>query len=212
MIRIKNFTFNGFAVNSYLLFDETLECVIVDPGCYEPAEQREVIRFIEENKLKLVKNILTHCHIDHILGNDFIEKTFSLLPEYHKASEPFILSAREIGGSFGYQMNTIPTATNFLQEGTPVLFGNSSLDVLETPGHADGSVCFYAPEEGFVITGDVLFKDTIGRTDLPSGNFDLLMSSIREKLFTLPDETVVYPGHGPETTIGFEKANNPFIR
>ena len=212
MIRIKLFTFNAFSVNTYILYDETLECVIVDAGCYEPQEQKQVVDFIEENHLKLVRNIFTHCHIDHVLGNDFIAKTFTIFPEYHKAGEPFFSTAQEIAGSFGYPMTAIPPPKGFLEEGRPVLFGDSSLEVLYTPGHADGSVCFYNPDDGFVITGDVLFKDTIGRTDLPSGNFDLLMSSIRKKLFTLPDDTIVYPGHGPETTIGFEKQNNQFIR
>jgi glyoxylase-like metal-dependent hydrolase (beta-lactamase superfamily II) len=212
MIRIKLFTFNAFSENTYILSDETGECVIVDAGCYEEQEQQELVNYIEGHKLKPVHNILTHCHIDHILGIAFIAGKFDLLPEYHKESEPFLVSAGEIAGSFGYQLKSIPGPKGFLDESKPVLFGTSSLKVLYTPGHADGSVCFYNAKDGFVITGDVLFRETIGRTDLPSGNFDLLMSSIRQKLFTLPDETVVYPGHGPETTIGFEKVNNPFIR
>jgi glyoxylase-like metal-dependent hydrolase (beta-lactamase superfamily II) len=186
--------------------------VIIDAACYENSEKQEVEEFIMKNNLKLVRNLNTHCHIDHILGNGFIAETYGIYPEYHEASVSFLASAREIAGSFGYTMNGIPAPARYLKDNEKIKFGNSVLEVLYTPGHADGSVSFYNKKQGFVITGDVLFRDTIGRTDLPSGNFDLLMKSIREKLFTLPDDTMVYAGHGPETTIGYEKLNNPFIR
>jgi len=212
MIKIQKFVFNSFQVNSYILQDETGECVIVDAACYEDREKQEVKEFIEQNKLKLVRNLNTHCHIDHILGNGFIAATFGIYPEYHEAAAPFLIPAREIAGSFGYTLDGIPSPARYLLDNEKITFGSSTLEVLYTPGHADGSVSFYNKEQGFVITGDVLFRDTIGRTDLPSGNLDLLMKSIREKLFTLPDDTVVFSGHGPETTIGYEKQNNPFIR
>jgi glyoxylase-like metal-dependent hydrolase (beta-lactamase superfamily II) len=212
MIRIERFVFNTFQVNSYLLFDETLECLVIDPTCYDDAEKKELTGFIGKNGLKPVRSILTHCHIDHILGCSFIADTYGLLPEYHKASAPFFLTAREIALSFGYDLKPVPVPARYLSESDRIRFGNSVLEVFYTPGHADGSVCFYSREQGFVITGDVLFRDTIGRTDLPSGSLDLLLQSIREKLFTLPDETVIFSGHGPETTIGYEKMNNPFIR
>ena len=212
MISIQQFVFNSFMVNTYLLFDESCECIIVDPACYEEREKRELRNFISENKLKLVRNVNTHCHIDHILGNAFIAENFGIFPEYHKASVPFFFTAKEIAGSFGFTLNGTPDPVGFLEEGKKVTFGKSELDVFYTPGHADGSVCFYNKTNNFVITGDVMFRDTIGRTDLPSGDFNLLMKSIKEKLFTLPDETTVFPGHGPETTIGYEKRNNPFIR
>jgi glyoxylase-like metal-dependent hydrolase (beta-lactamase superfamily II) len=212
MIKIQKFVFNSFQVNSYILQEESGECVIIDAACYEVREKQEVQEFIERNNLKLVRNLNTHCHIDHILGNGFIAETFGIYPEYHEASVPFLTAASEIAGSFGYAMNENPAPARYLIENEKITFGNSVLEVLYTPGHADGSVCFYNKEQGFVITGDVLFRDTIGRTDLPSGNFDLLMQSIHEKLFTLPDDTVIYAGHGPETTIGYEKQNNPFIR
>jgi glyoxylase-like metal-dependent hydrolase (beta-lactamase superfamily II) len=212
MITKHQFVFNSFYVNTYLLHDETGECVIVDAACHDEREKQEIVSVIEKNKLKLVRNINTHCHIDHILGNAFIAEKYGIFPEYHKASEPFFYTAKELAASFGLRLDSLPTPAGFLEEGVPVTFGNSELEVLYTPGHADGHVCFYNKAQGFVITGDVLFKDTIGRTDLPSGNFPLLMESIWKKLFTLPDETVVYPGHGPETTIGYEKVNNPFIR
>jgi len=212
MIKIQKFVFNTFQVNCFILQDESGECVIIDAACYEDREKQEVKDFILRNSLKLVRNLNTHCHIDHILGNGFISDTFGINPEYHEASLPFFITAREMARSFGYVMDQIPSPARYLQENEKIRFGSSGLEVLYTPGHADGSVCFYNKEDGFVITGDVLFRDTVGRTDLPSGNFDLLMKSIREKLFTLPDDTKVYAGHGPQTTIGYEKENNPFIR
>jgi hydroxyacylglutathione hydrolase len=211
MIKLQKFVFNTFQVNSYILHDESGECVIIDAACYENNEKQEVKEFIEKNNLKLVRNINTHCHIDHILGNGFIAETFGIYPEYHEASVSFVVNAGDIARSFGYTMNDFPAPARYLKDKEKIWFGNSVLEVLYTPGHADGSVSFYNKKQGFVITGDVLFRDTIGRTDLPSGNFDLLMKSIREKLFTLPDDTMVYAGHGPETTIGYEKLNNPFI-
>jgi len=212
MIKIQKFVFNMFQVNSYILQDDSGECVIIDAACYEITEKQEVKEFIEKNNLKLVRNLNTHCHVDHIFGNGFIAETFGIYPEYHAASVPFLAAAGEIARSFGYAMNEIPVQARYLKDNEKITFGTSVLEVLYTPGHADGSVCFYNKEQGFVITGDVLFRDTIGRTDLPSGNFDLLMKSIREKIFTLPDDTMIYPGHGPETTVGYEKQNNQFIR
>jgi hydroxyacylglutathione hydrolase len=212
MIKIQKFVFNTFQVNCYIVYDESGECVIIDAACYEEREKEEISGFISENHLKLVRNLNTHCHIDHILGNGFIAGTFGIFPEYHEASLPFLVSAPEIAQSFGYTLQDCPAPANFLREDEKITFGTTTLEVLYTPGHADGSVCFFNREQGFVITGDVLFRDTIGRTDLPSGNFDLLMKSIREKIFTLPEDTVVYAGHGPETTVGYEIQNNPFIR
>jgi hydroxyacylglutathione hydrolase len=212
MITIQKFVFNTFMVNTYLLYDETNEAVIIDAGCSEQSENEELSDFLVRHKLKLIRNINTHCHVDHVLGHAFIASKYDLLPEYHKAGEPFFLHLREIAATYGYTVDWIPSVKGYLDEGDLIKFGNSELKVLYTPGHADGSVCFYQPVQGFVITGDVLFRESIGRTDLPTGNYDVLMKSIKEELFTLPDDVVVYPGHGPETTIGYEKANNPFIQ
>ena len=212
MIKIQTFVFNSFQVNSYILQDESGECVIIDAACHEIREKQAIKEFIKKNSLKLVRNLNTHCHVDHIFGNGFIAETFGIGPEYHETSVPFLTRAQEIAGSFGYPMIEIPAPARYLNDNEKITFGTSVLEVLYTPGHADGSVCFYNKAQGFVITGDVIFRDTIGRTDLPTGNFDLLMKSIREKIFTLPDETIIYPGHGPETTVGYEKQNNPFIR
>jgi glyoxylase-like metal-dependent hydrolase (beta-lactamase superfamily II) len=212
MIQIHRFTFNSFMVNSYFLYDETGACIAVDAACYDNSEKEEIRSFLEKNKLKLTRHINTHCHIDHVLGNQHLADTYQIFPEYHKASIPFFYTAREIGITFGYRLDQIPEAKGYPEDGDEIRFGSSSLQVLYTPGHAEGSICLYSKEQGFVLTGDVLFKDTIGRTDLPGSDFDKLMESIKHKLFTLPDDTVVYPGHGPETTIGYEKMNNPFIR
>jgi len=212
MGKIKKFIFNAFQVNTYLLYDESLDCIIIDAACYEEKEKEELRDYLSENKLKLVRNINTHCHIDHILGNAFIAEQYGIYPEYHEESVPFFLTAREIGSSFGYTIGKFPDPKGFIEGGNIISYGKNNLKVLYTPGHAAGSICLYNEKEGFVLSGDVLFKDTIGRTDLPSGNFNLLMNSIRKNLFILPDETIIYPGHGPETTIGYEKENNQFIR
>ncbi|MCX6278787.1 MAG: MBL fold metallo-hydrolase [Bacteroidetes bacterium] len=212
MINIQQFTFNSFMVNSYLLWDETLEAIVIDAACYDTNEQEQFSETVGKRHLKLTRNLNTHCHIDHVLGNEFIASTFGINPEYHQNSVLFLNTMKEMGSSFGFKINKIPPSRRFLEDDETIAWGNSSLKVLYTPGHADGSVCFYNAADGFVITGDVLFKDTIGRTDLPTGDFDQLMNSIKTKLFSLPDSTVVYPGHGPETNIGYEKVNNPFIR
>ncbi|MCX6282738.1 MAG: MBL fold metallo-hydrolase [Bacteroidetes bacterium] len=212
MIQLERFTFNTFMVNTYVLYDETKEAVIVDAACHEPFEKQGLSDFIQDSGLKIVRHINTHCHIDHILGSLFVAEKYGIHPEFHKAGLPFLTEAKSIAQTFGYTFEGLPGHGGFLEDGDVINFGNSSLGVLYTPGHADGSVCFYCPADGFVITGDVLFRDTVGRTDLPSGDFDLLMESIRTKLFTLPEDTVVYPGHGGETTIGYEMVNNPFIR
>ncbi len=199
-------------VNTYVLYDETKEAVIVDAACYEPFEKQGLSDFIVDSGLKIVRQINTHCHIDHIFGSLFVAEKYGVLPEFHKAGLPFLTEADSIAHTFGYSFDGLPGHGGFLEDGEVIKFGKSSLRVLYTPGHADGSVCFYCSADGFVITGDVLFRDTVGRTDLPSGDFDLLMESIKTKLFTLPEDTVVYPGHGGETTIGYEMVNNPFIK
>ncbi|MEI7490742.1 MAG: MBL fold metallo-hydrolase [Bacteroidota bacterium] len=212
MIQLERFTFNTFMVNTYVLYDETKEAVIVDAACYEPFEKQGLADFIADSGLKIVRHLNTHCHIDHILGSLFVAGKYGVRPEFHKAGLPFLTEAKTIAQTFGYSFDGLPEPGGFLEDGDLINFGNSSLRVLYTPGHADGSVCFYCEADGFVITGDVLFRDTVGRTDLPSGDFELLMESIKTKLFTLPEDTVVYPGHSGETTIGYEMVNNPFIK
>lgn len=211
MITVKKFVFNSFQVNTYVLFDETKECVIIDAACYEDFEKEELVEYIAKEGLKPVRLLDTHCHIDHILGNNFVADKYNLGIEIHRDGLPFHKGVKNHGVAFGFDLEPLTEPSNFLKEGDKVKFGNSELEVLYTPGHADGSVCFLNRKQKFVIVGDVLFNQSIGRTDLPTGDYDLLIKSIREKLFTLPDDFTIYPGHGPETSIGFEKVNNPYL-
>jgi hydroxyacylglutathione hydrolase len=210
MISVKNFVFNPFGVNTFILSDETKDCVIIDPACYDDAERKALTNYIEVNKLKPVRMFNTHCHVDHILGNAFISGEYHLPAEIHKAGLPLIGNIKGYGLMFGLNVDEFPLPEKFVDEDQIIKFGKSSLKVLYLPGHADGSIAFYS-EEGFVFVGDVLFNGSIGRTDLPSGNHEMLLKNIEDKLFTLPAITKVYCGHGPETTIGFEKENNPFF-
>jgi glyoxylase-like metal-dependent hydrolase (beta-lactamase superfamily II) len=212
MITIEKFVFNPFYENTYVLFDESGECIIIDPGCLDSVEEKELTDFIISKNLKPVRQIFTHCHVDHIFGINFIYRQYNLKPEIHKAAMPFLIRGNEQARVYGFEMQNVVEPEMFIEEGDKIKFGNSELDVVYTPGHADGSVCFISYLQKFVITGDVLFQGSIGRTDFPTGDFDLLMESIRTKLYVLPDDFTVYAGHGEETTIGFEKANNPFVR
>lgn len=211
MITLKRFAFNPFQVNTYILNDETGECVIIDAGMQGKGEEDLLSEYIKKHNLKPVMLLLTHAHIDHIIGNSFTAEKYELRLTAHKDSVPFLKNASAHAATFGLTLDKVKEIDNFIDEDSEIKFGNSTLEVLFTPGHANGSVCFYSSDDKFVITGDVLFNQSIGRTDLPTGNYDLLQKSIWEKLFTLPDETVAYPGHGPETTIGSEKVNNPFV-
>ena len=211
MVQIGIQTFNPFQVNTYILSDETGECVIIDPACYEPHEEQQLAGFIEQEGLKPVAILYTHCHIDHILGNNFVIRRFGLKPLAHKDSLPFLINSRSHGKTFGFEVEDPILPEEYLDDGQEVAFGNQKLKALHTPGHAAGSLCFYHKEDGILIAGDVLFHQSIGRTDLPTGDFELLIRSIEEKLLSLPDEVKVYPGHGPSTTIGEERKHNPFL-
>lgn len=211
MIKIKQFVFNSFQENTYIMYDETGECIIVDPGCYEDFEKTQLQDFISNNNLKPVKLINTHSHVDHILGNNFVTDTYGLDLTIHKEGLDFHKSARDHAMVFGLVVEKQVEPKNFIDEGDEISFGNSKLEVLYTPGHVDGHICLLNRKQKFIIVGDVLFQMSIGRTDLPTGSYDLLLQNISEKLMTLPDDFVVYPGHGPETTIGYERKNNPFL-
>lgn len=211
MTQIKIFHFNDLEVNTFVIWDETGECVVIDAGCATDYECKALADFISENGLKPVHLLSTHYHIDHILGNKFVSETYQIPVTAHAAGEIFWKHGDLFASSFGVDRRELIAPDKFLKDGDVVVFGAGQLKVLYTPGHADGSVCFYNEKEGYVIVGDVLFYGSIGRTDLPSGNYDAIKKSIHEKLFTLPDDTVVYPGHGPKTAIGFEKMNNPYL-
>jgi hydroxyacylglutathione hydrolase len=211
MITVQSFTFGPFEENTYVLFDETRQCIILDPGCYTANEKRELADFIEFEKLKPVKLINTHAHIDHILGNNFVAGKYNLPLEMNELDVKLLKAAPTYGQLWGIQAEPSPEPSVLLEEGDEVKFGNSVLKVLFTPGHSEGSISFYNRENNFVIAGDVLFYGSIGRTDLPGGDFDTLILSIKEKLFPLGDSCKVYSGHGPATSIGFERENNPFL-
>ncbi len=212
MIQIEKFVVNPFQENSYVLHDETGECIIVDPGFYQEHEETELTTFIAANDLTPVRLIYTHCHVDHVLGNNFICNTYGLLPEMHLESLPFLQSIVIQARNYGFRMDTPIEPSRFIGHGDLLQFGDSELKAVYTPGHVDGHLCFINFPQKFVLTGDVLFRDSIGRTDFPTGDFDRLMDSIHEQLFTLADDFTVHCGHGPETSIGYEKVNNPFIR
>jgi len=212
MIKVDTLVFNAFQENTYLVHDDTNECLIIDPGCQDIDEQQKLSEFIEKKKLKPVGQYYTHCHIDHILGNAFVFKKYGLRPIMHQASLPYFMQAGVQSRMFGLDEIEIIEPKEFISEGDKIKFGNSALEVLYTPGHIDGHVCFVNRDSKFVIVGDVLFRESIGRTDLPSGDFDLLISSITDKLYSLDAGFTVYPGHGETTTIGHEIRYNPFIR
>jgi glyoxylase-like metal-dependent hydrolase (beta-lactamase superfamily II) len=211
MLHLQSFVFNAFQENTYVLYDDTKQCVIIDPGCYAAAEQQQLANFIESNKLTPVKLLNTHCHIDHILGNNFVSKKFNIGLEIHEADLPTLLATTEYGHLYGFTVDPSPQPTRFIQNNETITFGNTDLEVRFTPGHAPGHVVFIHHNERFVINGDVLFYNSIGRTDLPGGDHNTLIKSIHQELFTLPDDYIVYTGHGPSTTIGEEKKNNPFV-
>lgn len=212
MTKIRVFAFNPLQVNTYLLYDESGQCVIIDPACYEDPEKRALSEFIKKEKLKPVMALNTHCHIDHILGNNFVTKEFSIPLKTHKDSLMFIEKGKEYAMTFGFEVQELKKPDGYLEDGEVIEFGQQQLELIHTPGHADGSICFYHKQSGLLLCGDVLFRAGIGRTDLPTGDFDTLIESIKQKLFVLPDDVIVYPGHGPETTIGEEKRSNPFLQ
>ncbi len=211
MLQVKKFIFNPFQLNAYVVYNETGEALIFDPAVSNAGEMQQLEDFIAGKKLvpKLLVN--THSHIDHIIGNQKVAERYGIKLAAHPAGQPFLDRAFDSAERFGLQLDVVKAIDIPLNGDEELKLGDDVLQVLDTPGHADGSLCFYAEKEGFVITGDVLFYQSIGRTDLPTGDYDKLQKSIWEKLFVLPDETKVYPGHGPDTKIGREKTENPFV-
>ena len=211
MITIKTFVFNSFQENTYVLSDESGKCVIIDAGCNSDLEFDKLVKYISSNKLVPEKLLLTHGHVDHVLGVAKVCDYYKIETEAHEQELKLIKAAPEYGVVFGFNATPVPDISRFLEEGISINFGKSKLDVFHVPGHSRGSVALYSEADKFVITGDVLFKGSIGRTDLPGGDYDAIMKSISTKLLTLPDDTYVFPGHGPSTTIGIEKKSNPFL-
>lgn len=211
MLYLKTFTFNSFQENTYLVYDDKGEAIIFDPGNSNNTENSLVKNFIEEKKLCLSRLILTHAHLDHVLGNRFISDNYGLLPEVNENDLFLIEGMMQTANMYGVPAEESPMPEKFLHEGDKIKLGDYTFECLHTPGHSPGSICFYNAQNKFAIVGDVLFYGSIGRTDLPRGNHEDLLNSIREKLFILPDDVKIYSGHGPSTTIGFEKNNNPFF-
>jgi len=212
MIEIKRFVFSPFYENTYILWDnETHEGAIIDPGCFTPKEQKELNSFIQNSHLKIKYLLNTHCHLDHVFGNNFVIDEYQ--PEYFIPEGDLFLLQRvqEMAKHFGLEMQAVYPTEKFLSENTVLTFGGSEIHFLFTPGHTPGEFCIYVPASAFCITGDVLFQNSIGRTDLPGGNYELLIESIKNKLLVLPGTTVIYPGHGELSTIGTELKFNPFL-
>jgi hydroxyacylglutathione hydrolase len=210
MIKIHTFTFNALQENTYLLYDDTKECIIIDPGCYDRSEQEELKEFIQENNLKPVKLLNTHCHVDHVLGNKFVKDLYKVKLYTSKEEEAALRSVKVYAPVYGFTNYAETEVDEIIKEGDVISFGNSKLEILFVPGHSVGHLAFVNKEQNICIGGDVLFQQSVGRWDLPGGNKDTLINSIHTKLFKLADEMVVYPGHGPETTIGMEKRTNPY--
>jgi hydroxyacylglutathione hydrolase len=210
-MRVTSFTFNPFAENTYLVYDDTKECVVIDPGCHDKSEKTTLENFVRENGLKVVKLLNTHGHIDHVLGNRFVAQTFGVGLYNHPLDMDTLRAQVAFAPVYGISNYEEELPVGHFEEGDTIRFGETELQVLFTPGHAPGHVVFYNEADKICLGGDVLFQRSIGRYDLPGGNFETLLHSIRTKLFTLPDEVVVYPGHGPSTTIGDEKKYNPFL-
>ena len=209
---VEIFTFNPFQENTYIIAAPSGNCIIIDPGCFDASEREALQAHIVENSLHPVRLINTHCHIDHILGNAFVSKTWNLGLEIHQGELPVLDAGLTVAGMYGVPYEPSPKPTSFLAEGDVVELDGHQMKVLFTPGHSPASICLYNEVDGWVIGGDVLFYESIGRTDLPGGDHQLLLKSIREQLFVLPKDTIVYPGHGQETTVGYEKMFNPWLK
>ena len=211
MANVHSFLNNPYQENTYILFDETGECAIIDPGMETAREQNAVVNFITSNNLKPVLLLNTHCHIDHVLGNKFIFDQYGLKPKFHESELPLLEAVIAYAPAMGIRYEPSPVPDEFLPETGTIKFGNTELTLIFAPGHSPAHLCFYDKKGNVLIGGDVLFRSSIGRTDLPGGSFKQLVDNIEQKLFTLPEDCTVYPGHGPETTIGYEKQSNPFL-
>lgn len=212
MVQVQTFVFNPFSENTYLLHDETGEAIIIDPGCYDRSELNELVAYVDAHSLKPVQIVNTHAHIDHVLGVAALKRKYGIPFALHKLEEPVLKAVKSYASNYGFSTFEEPEIDTFIHEGETIEFGNTSLKIIFVPGHAPGHVAFVSDADKLVIGGDVLFRMSIGRTDLPGGDHATLLRSIREQLFTLPDDYQVYAGHMEPTTIGFEKKHNPFFK
>jgi glyoxylase-like metal-dependent hydrolase (beta-lactamase superfamily II) len=204
-------TFNSFQVNTYLVWDENGDCLVVDPAFYTEEEKSRFENFITTHALRISGQVNTHCHIDHVLGIHYLKARYNQPFRAHRGETPIAASAHRMGEIFGLAMDPLPEIDEFIEDGEQVRAGKHSLHTLVVPGHSPGGIALYDPEGGFVIAGDALFSGSIGRTDLPGGDHQQLIHSIQTRLLTLPPDTRVYPGHGPSTIIGKEARENPFL-
>ncbi len=212
MFQIKAFTFNPVQENTYVLYNEHNNCIIIDPGCYYDTEKEELKSFIIKNELQPRLLLNTHCHLDHVFGNKFIAEEFKLTLNSHKLEKEILEMAPASGLMFDLPFDNYQGEVVYLNEGDVVSLDDDKLEVIHAPGHSPGSICFYCDKQHFIIGGDVLFQNSIGRTDLPYGSHEDLLENIKGKLFKLPEDVIVYPGHGPATNIGQEIKENPFLQ
>ena len=211
MLYLHSFEFSPIRENTYLLYNEHKDCIIIDPGCYDEEERGFLSDFISQKQLTPRFLLNTHCHLDHVFGNKYVAETYGLTPYIHELEKPLLDYAPISGLQYNLPFDSYSGPLCYLQEGELIRLGDDVLKVLFTPGHSPGSISFYCEKQSFVVSGDVLFHRSIGRTDLPGGNHETLIESIREQLFVLPDHTEVYSGHGGKTSIGTEKSQNPFL-
>ncbi len=209
---VKTFVFSPFQENTYIVYSDSKDAIIIDAGCYNDVEKQNLKHFIESNDLNIKYLLNTHLHLDHQFGNKFVSNTFGLKPQAHIEDEFLLENVNAQARSFGMNINEdAQNIGKYIVDNEVIEFANSQILVLHVPGHSPGSLAFYFEKEGMVFVGDVLFRGSIGRTDLPKGDYATLINSITKKLLPLPDSTVVYSGHGPTTTIGYEKINNPYL-
>jgi hydroxyacylglutathione hydrolase len=211
MLQVKHFEFSPIQENTYVVYNEENECIIIDPGCYFDEEKAALQQFITEQKLKPVLLLNTHCHLDHVFGNKWVAETYGLTLHLHPKEKMVLEDAPTRGLMYNMPFDNYTGELIFLKEGDTIPFGKYEFMVLDTPGHSPGSICFYCADQHFIISGDVLFRQSIGRSDLPGGDHQTLIKNIRTKLLVLPDETKVFSGHGPVTTIGDERKHNPYL-
>ncbi|TAG00919.1 MAG: MBL fold metallo-hydrolase [Cytophagia bacterium] len=211
MIHIKSFVFNAFQENTYILYDETKQGIIIDPGCQIDAEKQQIDNFLEREEITLVRLLNTHCHLDHVFGNLYFQTNYHLKIEAHQLEIPVLKACASVAKMYNLVPYDASEIDSFLEEGQQINFGNTILDILHLPGHAPGHLGFINHQQKFVVSGDVLFKGSIGRTDFPLCSHEDLINSINNKLFLLPNDYTVYTGHGKTTTIGEEKKTNPFL-